>query len=271
MPDSDRNIEAHADYGEDVAFGNAASDYSTYRASYPEELFERLADRTVGTEGQTVLDIGTGTGFIARALAQRGCTVTGMDMDRDLLAEGRRAAQSASTGTEYVRGVAEQLPFRSETFDAAIAGQCWHWFDRDAAAGEVRRVLEPGGAAVITHFDWLPRGNNVVAATEELILEYSPDWPAAGGDGFYPDWPADMYGAGFENVETFTFDTDVAYTHEAWRGRIRASAGVGGSLPPTEVEAFDDNLADLLETRFPEEPLAVPHRSFTLVCRAPES
>lgn len=261
----------HADYGEDVQFGNAASDYSTYRATYPEELFERLADRGIGSEEQRLLDIGTGTGFLANELAARGSLVTGLDVDRDLLAAARADTPANADGhARYAQAAAEHLPVTDSSVDVAVAGQCWHWFDRATAARELRRVLVPGGQVVITHFDWLPREGNVVAATEDLILEYSPDWPAAGGNGFYPDWPSDLYGAGFEDVETFSFDVDVAYTHEAWRGRIRASAGVGGSLPPAEVTAFDEDLTALLAEDFPDEPLAVPHRSFTVVGTAPK-
>jgi hypothetical protein len=75
--------------------------------------------------------------------------------------------------------------------------------------------------------------------------------------------------AGFRDLETFSFDEDTPYSHQAWRGRIRASAGVGASLSPDAVEHFDDSLAELLAERFPEDPLAVLHRCFALICRAP--
>jgi len=41
--------------------------------------------------------------------------------------------------------------------------------------------------------------------------------------------------AGFVDVETFSFDVHVPYTQEGWRGRIRASAGIGRQFPPEEV------------------------------------
>lgn len=60
------------------------------------------------------------------------------------------------------------------------------------------------------------------------------------------------------------------YTHEAWRGRIRASAGVAASLSPEKVTRFDAELEQLLRERFPTDPLAVHHRAFALVCQSPE-
>jgi hypothetical protein len=92
---------------------------------------------------------------------------------------------------------------------------------------------------VIAHFDWLPGPGNVVEATECLIEAHNPDWKLAGGMGMYPWWLRDVEAAGFHQIETFSYDVDVEYAPEAWRGRIRASAGVGASLPPDGVEAFD--------------------------------
>ena len=87
----------------------------------------------------------------------------------------------------------------------------------------------------------------------------------------YPLWTLDVAAAGFLGLETFSFDVEVPYRHDAWRGRIRASAGVAASLPPDAVAAFDAELADLLARDFPHEPLAVPHRVWALVARKPNS
>lgn len=85
--------------------------------------------------------------------------------------------------------------------------------------------------------------------------------------GLYPAWLTDVAIAGFVEVETFSFDVRVPYTHESWRGRIRASAGVAASLGPGQVRGFDQDLERLLQNHFPEDPLRVPHRVFALVCK----
>jgi len=103
---------------------------------------------------------------------------------------------------------------------------------------------------------------NVVEATEQLIEKHNPKWKFGGGRGIYPDWPRDLAIAGFKNIETFSFDLDAIYTHEAWRGRIRASAGVGASLAAEQVATFDDELRAMLAERWPEDPMPVMHRVF---------
>jgi hypothetical protein len=85
------------------------------------------------------------------------------------------------------------------------------------------------------------------------------------GMGIYPQWLGDLGEAGFQKIETFSYGLDVPYTPEAWRGRIRASAGVGGSMSSEEVKEFDEKLAELLAQYFPQEVLQVPHRMFTVI------
>ncbi len=154
-------------------------------------------------------------------------------------------------------------------FDVVTAGQCWHWFDRAKAAREVYRILKPGGILVIAHFDWLPQHGNVADATEKLIEHFNPRWGLAGSIGIRTQWFADLSGSGFEEIESFSFDVDIPYTHAQWIGRVRASAGVGATLKPDEVAQFSDELAALLARDFAENPLTTPHRIFAVLGRKP--
>jgi SAM-dependent methyltransferase len=254
-----------------VDFGKTAQDYGRHRAGFPKRFCDQLFAAALVSQSDEVLDLGTGTGTLARGFAQRGCTVTGLDPSAPLLEEARRLDQAAGLSVRYVQATAENTQLPAAAFDLVSAGQCWHWFDRSSAAREVRRVLRPGGVLVIAHFDWVPLPGNVVAATEQLIEAHNPDWKLAGGTGLHPLWLADVAIAGFENIETFSFDEPVPYSHEAWRGRIRASAGVAASLPPESVTRFDADLAAMLAAQFPQEPLLVPHRIWALTARAPAS
>jgi SAM-dependent methyltransferase len=173
--------------------------------------------------------------------------------------------RGAGVVVKYVNAAAEETGLPAADFDLVTAGQCWHWFDRPRAALEARRVLKTGGRLVIAHFDWIPLPGNMVEATEKLIEKHNPKWKFGGGLGIHPMWPRDMAIAGFKDIETFSFDIDAIYTHEAWRGRIRASAGVGASLTPEAVAVFDDELRAILAERWPEDPMRVMHRVFAAI------
>lgn len=251
-----------------VDFGQTSADYGKFRAGFPAQIFERLAQAEVGIPGQKILDLGTGTGSMARGFARRGALVCGLDAALAQLAEARRIDAATDACSHYLVGRAERLPLADRSVEVVSAGQCWRWFDAPAALREARRVLLPGGRLVLATFDWLPLPGSVSEATEAMIRGHNPAWNLHGGDGLHEEWLPDLVRAGFRRLEGFFFDTDVAYTHEAWRGRIRASAGIGASLSLQGVRAFDAEHAAMLARRFPAETLLVPHRTFVVITRA---
>ncbi|MDQ6811741.1 MAG: methyltransferase domain-containing protein [Actinomycetota bacterium] len=252
-------------------FGRTAYDYARHRAGFPPELLTRLAVQGIARPGARVVDLGTGTGSLARLFAQHGCEVIGVDIAASLLEQAKRLDREAGVQIEYIQASAEATGLPEGSFDVVSAGQCWHWFDRAVVAREVDRLLVRGGAIVIAHFDWIPIPGNVVAATEEVIVRHTPGWPFANRAGLYPQWLTDLQAANFVNIQTFSFDTVVPYSHEGWVGRVRASAPVAGTLDPDEVQACSRELSAMVEERFPDDPLAVPHRVWAVTAEAPRA
>ena len=244
----------------EIDFGRTAGDYARHRAGFPERLFEGLIGKGVVRPGERLLDLGTGTGTLARGFARRGLLVTGLDPAAAMLEQARRLDRDAGVQVHYAVARAEATGLPDASFDVVSAGQCWHWFERARAAAEARRLLRPGGRVVIAHFDWLPLAGNVVEATERLIRQHNPGWALGGGSGLHPKCLADLALAGFTGLETFSFDRAVSYSHAAWRGRIRASAGIAASLVGDAVARFDAEHARMLQRDFPGDPLSVPHR-----------
>jgi len=249
-------------------FGAAAGDYARFRAGFPDSMFERLAAAGFCSGGMKVVDVGTGTGTMARGYARRGADVIAIDPDERLTLEARQLDAAENVRIDYRKGKAEELPAADATADVITAGQCWHWFHGRKAAAEFARVVRPGGGVVIAHFDWLPLPGNLVEATERLIKAHNASWRFDGGNGFHAESLPHLHAAGFRDLETFSYDVDVAYSAAAWRGRIRASAGVGATLAPEQVQAFDADLERTMNAEFPGDRLLVPHRVFVVMARA---
>ena len=251
-------------------FGAVAEDYARHRAGFPDSLFERLAGFGIGRPEHAVLDLGTGTGSLARGFAKRGCRVVGLDRAEPLLEQAREL--DAREGRE------RRVPGRPGRGDGAAGGLLRPGDRRPVlalvrssarAAAEAARLLRADGHLVIAHFDWLPLTGNVVRATEALIEKHNPEWSFGWGSGVHPRWLRDLGEAGYRELETFSYDVAVPYGAEAWRGRIRASAGVGGSLSAEAVERFDAELAALLAQDASETVLEIPHRVFAVVAKPP--
>ncbi|MEJ2599222.1 MAG: class I SAM-dependent methyltransferase [Anaerolineales bacterium] len=253
-----------------VDFGLTAKDYTTHRAGFPDSFFDRLAERGIGLPDQIVVDLGTGTGTLARGFALRGCKVIGIDIAEPLLQEARRLSQRTGIEVDFRHGHAEATGLPNRCADLVTAGQCWHWFESLQVAKEVIRILKSSGSLVIAHFDWIPLKGNVVETTEQLILKHNPTWNYAGTTGIHPQWLRDLGESGYRQLETFSYDVEVPYSPEDWCGRIRASSGVGASLSPEQVEAFNRELAEVLKSCFPGRVLCIPHRVFAVIARPPQ-
>src|SRR5438270_11980991 len=156
-----------------IDFGKTAADYARYRTGYPVRFFDRLFATGIVKPRDHVLDLGTGTGNVARGFATRGCIVTGLDKSQPLLEQAKSLDRDAGVHIEYVLRPAERTGLPPRDFDAVTAGQCWHWFERPQTTLEVRRLLKPGGSLILAHISRLPLKGTVVEATEHLIREHN--------------------------------------------------------------------------------------------------
>jgi ubiquinone/menaquinone biosynthesis C-methylase UbiE len=247
-------------------FGNVAKDFSKYRGGYPKKFYNKLQEEYgIALPNQKVLDIATSNGLVATDLANKGCYVTGLDNSPELLDEAENK-NSTRLKIDYVLGDVTKLPFNDETFDFITAVHCWKVLPTEQASSEALRVLKEGGKFVIAQFDQLNMGDNIVSETKKLVSKYNSKCNQLNNFGFYPQWIEEVYKVGFSNIETFTFDITTIFTHDEWRGRMRTSTEIGGSLSKEEVLLFDNDLENLLKSNFSGTMLEIPHRMFSIVC-----
>ncbi len=177
-------IPAH-DGGKSFDWGKTSSDYGKHRPGPPESFYSRLQALGVGLAGQRILDLGTGTGLLAREFAKQGGISSGTDIAQGQIEEARRLAQDANLSCDFHVASSESQPFPDAIFDCITAMQCWLYFDQEKTVAEVKRLLKPGGLLMIAHFSWLARLDPIAKASEELVLKFNPEW--AGKDwGNYP-------------------------------------------------------------------------------------
>jgi demethylmenaquinone methyltransferase/2-methoxy-6-polyprenyl-1,4-benzoquinol methylase len=104
--------------------------------------------------GQQILDVATGTGMVALAVARRGAQVTGLDQSEAMLAAARAHLPAELAGRiTLVTGEAEHLPFADASFDGLTFTYLLRYVDDPAATmRELARVVKPGGRIGMVEF-----------------------------------------------------------------------------------------------------------------------
>jgi ubiquinone/menaquinone biosynthesis C-methylase UbiE len=158
-------------------------------------LLQRVVALAELQPGESVLDVGGGTGSLAIVAKERvgaAGRVCGIDPSTSLLASARRKAARRNLAIDLQRGVIERLPFPDQSFDAVLSTIMMHHLPDDIkrqGLGEIARVLKPGGRLLVADFKRPdPRQGQPVKF-------------GAGTMGIQ-DLPALMEEAGFSLVET---------------------------------------------------------------------
>ena len=114
-----------------------------YRPAHDEVIAQLRAHSSA-----RVADIACGTGILADRIERElhPAEVYGVDMSEGMLNQAR----ARSTGVQWLRGPAEQLPFDDGALDAVVTTSAFHFFDQPSALRDFRRVLAPGGVAAVS-------------------------------------------------------------------------------------------------------------------------
>lgn len=124
--------------------------------------------------GQTVLEIGCGTGnlLVAAADAQPGATLVGLDPDAAALERARAKGRRRQRRFRVELGYADDLPNPDGSVDRVLSAFMFHHLPHEAKIAmvhEVRRVLAPGGQLLLLDFEGAPRPGRLVALLLRLV------------------------------------------------------------------------------------------------------
>ena len=244
--------KADIDGGKAFDWGRTSGDYAKFRDIYPAAFYDAVLRRGFCTAGQKCLDLGTGTGVLPRNLYHAGAGWCGTDISPEQIAQAKQLASAAGMQIDFRTASAETTDYPDESFDTVTACQCYWYFDPEKAYRNIARMLKPGGSLVLLYMGWLSEEDRIAAASEEIVLKYNPGWTGAGDRRHLiaPPAQAEQY---FETAEQTMFDLPVHFTRENWHGRMRACRGVGASLEPAQLKAWDAEHMQMLMQNAPVE------------------
>ena len=152
-------------------FSGVADGYSRYRPTYPEALFDWLAD--AAPRRDRAWDCGCGSGQASLPLADRFAHVDATDPSAAQIAKA-----TPHDRVHYAVAPAEASGLPGGTADLIATAQAIHWFDVDAFYGEVRRVARPDGLLAVIGYGFLRVSPEVDALMDHLYRDVvGPYWP----------------------------------------------------------------------------------------------
>ncbi|SFE97727.1 Methyltransferase domain-containing protein [Paenibacillus catalpae] len=160
-------------------FSSRVDQYVKYRPSYSDEVIQYLYE-TVGFRPESVIaDVGAGTGIFTKLLLEQGSNVIAVEPNADM----RQAAVEQLNGNpnfHAASGSAEETGLTDHSVDFIVCAQSFHWFDRTAAKAEFRRILKPGGKAVLIWNSRLTTGTPFLEGYDRLLRTYGIEYEKVG-------------------------------------------------------------------------------------------
>jgi SAM-dependent methyltransferase len=140
-----------AEYGAGFTDQGVADAYR-HRPPYPQQAIQLLVDLVRGTSG-AVLDVGCGTGDLARRLVGQVDRVDAVDASAAMLAEGRQLPDGDHPGLRWQHAAAEIARLGSP-YGLVTAGESLHWMDWAVVLPRLAGALAPGGVLAVVERDW---------------------------------------------------------------------------------------------------------------------
>jgi ubiquinone/menaquinone biosynthesis C-methylase UbiE len=246
-----------------MSFAVSGDAYDRFMGRYSRELAPVFADFAGVQAGQTVVDVGCGSGVLTEELARRVGAGHVAAADPSPLLE---ACAARVPGADLHQASAEALPWPDDAFDGALAQLVVHFMDDpDGGAAEMRRVTKPGGTAAACVWDFRDGGMTMLSVYWNSARAVDPEAESESSLFGDPDSLERLWrDAGLDGVEVATLDVSSRYEgfDELW-GTFLGGVGPAGQYATSLTPERQDALRDEYRRR-----LGVPDGAFELPARA---
>jgi ubiquinone/menaquinone biosynthesis C-methylase UbiE len=233
------------------------------------DIHARVIAALAPAAGDAFLDVACGTGAVSTLAARDGADVTGVDLSPVLIETATERAAADGLTIRYVAGDCENLSFDNASFDKA-SSTCGIMFapNHEAAAGELARVVRPGGRIALAN--WTPEGG--LGRMFGMMAPFQPKPPEGVGSPF--SWGNEAH---VESLLGDTFDLDFERHVSVFRTRdgeeywqiFSSSYGptktLAESLDDDRREEFHRAWVDFFESEYADDGEIAHDREYLLV------
>ncbi|MCF3107909.1 class I SAM-dependent methyltransferase [Niabella sp. CC-SYL272] len=220
-----------------LRFSNRVEDYVKYRPHYPAAICSLLEQEGLLKPDLPVADIGSGTGISAELFLKKGYTVWGIEPNREMRQKSEVLLQSYP-GFKAIDGTAESTNVPDKSVGLIVAGQAFHWFNREHCRPEFERILKTGGGVALI---W----NERLTATpfekeyEDLIVRHSNQYQKVDHRNIDDAVIEAFFAPG--TVTLSIFNNEQVFTYEGLEGRLLSSS----YMPVKDGAGYTEMVADL--------------------------
>ena len=217
-------------------FSHRVENYLKYRPRYPAAIIGFLRAEVGLTSTDTIADIGSGTGFLAKHFVENGNPVIGVEPNAEMRAAGDELL-SEFANFRSVNGTAEATTLPDASVDYITAGQAFHWFDVEKTRPEFARILKPDGKVLLI-WNFRQRAVPFMRDYDAVLHQFADDYgkvmaynaDAAVIDRFF----------GHGGVRSQSFDYAQAFDFTGLQGRALSSSYSPAPDHPQHTKFIDE-------------------------------
>ncbi len=236
-------------------FDSVPEIYNSVRPSYPDALIDDLIKTAKLSSESKILEIGTGTGKLTKALARKGLLIHGLELGENLAGIARKNL-SDFQGTKISVGDFDTWDFENEEYNLVVSATAFHWLDKDTRVRRIADALRQNGMVAIidtVHVDGHTDGFPM--ASQACYRKWSDN---STGDYLHPTLQAAMaegfrrkgeFRSLFSTVIDKPYAENIKYDSETYLKLLQTYSDVISMREPNR-RGFLSCIGDMIEKEF---------------------
>lgn len=153
------------------SFTNAATYYVKSRPGYPDQIIELLKNKCGLKAGDSIADIGSGTGVFTQLLLENNFKIYAIEPNAKMREQAEKNLSNFQNFMS-IDGTAESTGLEDHCVDGIACATAFHWFDRSKAKKEFKRILKNEGWCLLIWNIRLAEASPLMREYENILIKY---------------------------------------------------------------------------------------------------
>jgi ubiquinone/menaquinone biosynthesis C-methylase UbiE len=203
-------------------FSDRVDDYVKYRPHYSPDVVHALRTACGLNPGHAIVDVGCGTGLLAKIFLENGNRVIGVEPNVNMRLAGEQFLSNFESFS-MVAGTAEETTLPDSCADYVVAGQAFHWFRRQPTRTEFARIVKPDGWVVLIWHDRDLESTPFLRAYEDFLQRHATDYSIVAHNKVANDGALEQFYSP-DRMQVLTQSTQQRFDFEGLQGRLLSSS-----------------------------------------------